>query len=64
MTRFQVFKVREVFGFTAHHFYCTAGDREHAEQMRALCDDPRHGYRGEIVPIEVAPTLGELWRAA
>jgi hypothetical protein len=64
MTRFQVYKTREAFGFTIRSYYCSATDREHAEQMRALCDDPARGYRGEIVPVEIEPTFGERWVAA
>lgn len=64
MTRFQVYKTREAFGFTVRSFYCSTTDPERASGMSALCGDPRRGYRGEIVPVEVEPTLGERWAAA
>jgi hypothetical protein len=64
VTRYQVFKVREALGFTVRSYYCSTDDPERASQMSAYCDDPAHGYRGEIVPVEIRQTLGEIWAAA
>lgn len=64
MTRFQVFKTRKAFGFTVRIFYCSTADPEVASAMSALCGEPARGYRGEIMPVEIVPTLGEMWAAA